>query len=65
METAETIPFRCPYCSSDLKGAPIPNESLFGDLTRHYSRVIGIYDRSRDRTVAWRCPDCDTEWERE
>ena len=31
---------------------------------KRYSRVIGIYDQSRDRTVAWRCPNCDEQWAR-
>jgi len=26
--------------------------------------VIGIYDRDRDRTTHWKCPDCGAEWER-
>jgi hypothetical protein len=39
----------CPKCQSDL---------LYehGDAT--YSRLVAIYDRDRDMTVAWRCPDC-------
>ncbi len=24
----------------------------------YWGREIGIYDRERDRTTAWRCPDC-------
>ena len=35
----------------------------YGDAT-HGSRRIGIYDRGRDRTVAWRCPDCGHQWDR-
>lgn len=27
-----------------------------------WKRQIGIYDMDRDRTVAWRCPDCGHEW---
>jgi len=30
----------------------------------HFGREIGIYDQGRDRTIAWRCPDCDHEWPR-
>lgn len=33
--------------------------------TRHkgqWGRKIGIYDRDKDRTVAWQCPDCEHEW---
>lgn len=47
-------PERCPACESDLRKAE-PEKGL---------RIIGIYDRNADRTVAWRCPDCGHEWER-
>lgn len=29
-----------------------------------FKREIAIYDRDRDRTVAYRCPDCGHEWNR-
>ena len=29
-----------------------------------WGRQIGIYDLERDRTVRWKCPDCDGEWDR-
>ena len=29
-----------------------------------WGREIGIYDWDKDRTVAWRCPDCGHEWPR-
>lgn len=29
-----------------------------------WGREIGIYDMEKDRTVKWKCPDCDHEWER-
>jgi hypothetical protein len=29
-----------------------------------WGREIGIYDWDKDRTVAWRCPDCNHEWAR-
>ena len=49
----------CPKCGADWTGPPIPPEHLdnYGGAT-HYSRVIAIYDRELDRTVAWECPDC-------
>jgi hypothetical protein len=53
----------CPACGASLDGGPIPEESR-----QHYSppyrwkREIGIYSIERDRTVAWRCPDCNHEW---
>jgi hypothetical protein len=60
-------PKTCPNCSADLNGSPIPDEYIkegcYGDAT-HFSRVIGIYSIEEDRTVAWRCPDCEHEWER-
>ena len=30
-----------------------------------WQREIAIYDRDRDRTVAYRCPDSDHEWNRD
>ena len=59
-------PDKCPHCQSDLTGDPIPQEwlDMYGGST-HYSQVIGIYDRELDRTVAYRCPDCNGEWKRE
>ena len=45
----------CPQCNSDLRdvehGPP-------------FKREISVYCRDRDRTVAYRCPDCDHEWPR-
>lgn len=29
-----------------------------------WGRQIGIYDLNTDRTVSWRCPDCNHEWPR-
>jgi hypothetical protein len=29
-----------------------------------WGRQIAIYDREKDRTVAFMCPDCGHEWER-
>jgi hypothetical protein len=29
-----------------------------------WGRAIAIYDRDKDRTVAWVCPDCKHQWER-
>jgi Zn-finger nucleic acid-binding protein len=53
---------RCPKCKGDLKGAPIDkaDRESYGNKT-HFSRVIGIYSREQDKTVAWRCPDCGFE----
>lgn len=57
----------CPHCSSCLKGHPIPEPyhtaGWYGDKT-HYSRRISIYDRETDRTVSYKCPDCNASWAR-
>lgn len=55
----------CPRCKSDLTGDPIPleDQELFGGHT-HFGREIGLYDRDKDCTVAWKCPDCGHEWPR-
>ena len=29
-----------------------------------WGRAIGIYSMEKDRTVAYRCPDCGHEWKR-
>jgi simple sugar transport system substrate-binding protein len=30
----------------------------------HFNRAISIYDRNKDRTVAFSCPDCNHRWDR-
>lgn len=56
----------CPKCGSLWHEKRIPEESRhhFGNA-RFFSRVLGIYDRDRDRTVAYQCPDCKTFWDRD
>lgn len=29
-----------------------------------WGRAIGIYDMDTDRTVSWKCPDCNHTWKR-
>ena len=29
----------------------------------YFSRAVGHYDRNKDRTVAWSCPDCKHRWD--
>jgi hypothetical protein len=29
-----------------------------------WGRAIALYDRDRDRTTAYRCPDCGKTWDR-
>ena len=54
----------CPHCGVDLQGNPIPkkDQHLFG--ATHFSRKIGVYDRDKDRTVEYQCPDCGKRWKR-
>ena len=60
--TADTN--RCPACGSCWLGLPIPQKDrhLFGQT--HFSRLVGISDLGKDCVVAWRCPDCKTEFPR-
>lgn len=59
----------CRKCGADLRGPAIALENIesYGGhvdcrdgcgAASHYSRLVGIYDRGKDRTVAWMCPDC-------
>lgn len=55
----------CSKCGADWDGGEIPE-----NIREHYSppyrwsRRISVYDRDRDRTVAYRCPDCGDEVQR-
>lgn len=56
----------CPSCKVDLRGEPIPEKDrkYYPKEDPYFYRVIGIYDMDKDRTTAWRCPDCNHEWAR-
>ncbi|MED1643042.1 hypothetical protein P4U99_07545 [Brevibacillus agri] len=56
----------CPYCGISLQGEPIPIERRpsYGNFT-HFSRKIGIYNDTFDRTDRWLCRDCGGEWDLE
>lgn len=60
----------CPHCGTNLTGDQIDPEVAdqyageYIDGKKYFSRVIGIYDMALDRTVAWKCPDCEEEWRR-
>lgn len=58
----------CPGCGANLLGEPIPQEYIdkgyYGEGITHFSRLIGIYDTTRDMTVAYKCPDCGHQWDR-
>lgn len=58
-------PVTCPKCGVSLVGDEIPVESQEAFGHTHFSRAIGIYSTERDRTIAWKCPDCGHEWVRE
>lgn len=64
--TASDPVMECPSCKADLRGELIPEErrEWYGGAT-HSNRVLGIYDRDLDMTVAWMCPDCGYRWDRE
>jgi len=49
----------CPRCSSDLRGARIPEKHRkhFNNET-HYRRSVAIYSQERDKTTQEMCPDC-------
>ncbi len=54
----------CPKCGVSWDAGDIPEESRENYSEPYkFSRLIGVYCRDSDRTVAWRCPDCDEEWE--
>lgn len=55
-EKFEGYPDECPQCGV-----------MFCYVPEHAQcpKPVGIYDRDKDRTVAWRCCDCGHEWERE
>lgn len=54
----------CPKCGMELRGDPIPEASRHKYGATHFGREIAIYDMDRDRTVAYRCPDCGHGWKR-
>jgi ribosomal protein L37AE/L43A len=54
----------CPFCKSNLQGKPIPKEWQQDYGATHFSRIIAIYDRDKDRTVKYECPDCHKQWDR-
>jgi hypothetical protein len=54
---------RCPDCKANLQGAEIPMayRKYHRAGTTHYTNLLGVYDREKDCTVAWRCPHCFVE----
>lgn len=64
MRELESSREECPHCSAQLQGDPIPEDQQHWFGATHFSRKIGLTDRERDRTTAWRCPDCGETWAR-
>lgn len=57
--------YRCPICGSSWTGGQIPEESrehYGGALFFH--RAIVLCDRTLDKSVGMRCPDCGHTWGR-
>lgn len=52
----------CPHCQSNLQGEQIPLDKQADYNATHFSNKIGIYDRALDRTIKWKCPYCQGEW---
>lgn len=49
----------CPKCNADWDAGPIPEQyRKYYAPPYRFSRLISIYDRWQDRTVAHKCPDC-------
>jgi DNA-directed RNA polymerase subunit RPC12/RpoP len=57
---------KCPYCKSNLIAGEIPEKDkyLYGG-GKYFYRTIAISSLELDRTIAFRCPDCGAEDERE
>ena len=55
---------KCPECGANWVAGEMTEEQKEVYAGTFFSRLIGIYDMDRDRTVAWECPDCKTRWPR-
>ena len=61
-----STPMACPSCKADLTGSEIPEKDrVYYGGHSHFSNAIGLYDRKKDRTTHWKCPDCKHVWARE
>lgn len=54
-------PETCPKCGSNFKEV----EQMSDGNDFHHFRVVGIYDNRVDAVVAWYCPTCKHQWNRE
>lgn len=57
--------YRCPKCKVSLKGKTIPKALQKDFGSKFFSRVISVYSLELDRTIGFRCPDCNYMWDRE
>lgn len=48
----EALEYASSYCGWDEHGEK-----------NRFSRAIGLYDINKDRTTAYRCPNCNKTWE--
>lgn len=53
----------CPYCNTNLQGKQIPKEQQISYGATHFTRKIGMYDLEKDKTIKWKCPECNGEWD--
>lgn len=55
----------CPLCKANLVGRQIPEKDreAFGGAT-HGSRLVAVCSREHDRTMYFKCPDCDGQIDR-
>ena len=51
----------CPNCKAGLDDGPIAENDRELFVADRFSRAIAIYDREKDQTVGWQCPDCGHE----
>ena len=58
-------PENCPKCKKSMRGEKIPKKDQKNFGGTHFYRVIGLYDRDKDMTTRWMCPDCEHIWPRE
>jgi ssDNA-binding Zn-finger/Zn-ribbon topoisomerase 1 len=54
----------CANCGISLRGSKIAKSKQHFYGVTHFGREINVYDMKEDRTVAYKCPDCQYEWKR-
>lgn len=57
------FPVKCPLCSSNLLGDPIPEDQKEHFAGNYFKREIGLeYPEKYDGVWSWKCPDCEGTW---